>query len=81
MVDEPEPAASVTVLPDTGLPWASFKVTVTVEVVTPSAVTLVGEATTVDTVDETVPTVKVTVGVEEVIVVPSVESVAVYVTA
>ena len=40
--------ASVTVLPETGLPWASFKVTVIVEVVEPSAVTEAGEAPTVD---------------------------------
>jgi hypothetical protein len=50
MVGEPEPEvlASVTVLPETGFILASFSVTVTVEVVTPSAVTEAGEAVTVD---------------------------------
>ena len=39
IVELPEPAASVTVLPETGLPLTSFNVTVTVEVVEPSAAT------------------------------------------
>ena len=39
IVDEPPPLASVTVLPETGFDWASFSVTVIVEVVEPSAVT------------------------------------------
>ena len=40
--------ASVTVLPDTGFPFASFSVTVIVELVLPFAVTLDGLAATVD---------------------------------
>ena len=40
--------ATVTVLPDTGLELLSFKVTVIVEVVVPSAAIVVGLATTVD---------------------------------
>jgi hypothetical protein len=62
MVELPLPAVSVTVFPDTGLLFASFKVTVIVEVVEPSATTEVGDATTVDTVDDTGPAVTVTVG-------------------
>jgi hypothetical protein len=72
----PEPAASVTALPDTGLPLASFNVTVMVEVVDPFAVTLVGEAETVETVADTGPPWKVTDGAW-VIVVASLVSVAV----
>ncbi len=37
IVEEPLPLASVTVLPETGLDCASLSVTVTVEVVEPSA--------------------------------------------
>ena len=50
MVGEPGPEdfARVTVLPETGLRLASSRVTVIVEVVVPSAVTEVGEATTVE---------------------------------
>ena len=50
MVGEPGPELSAreTVLPDTGLLEASFRVTVIVEVVTPSAGTEVGNAVTVD---------------------------------
>jgi len=50
MVGEPGPdvCARVTVLPETGLPYASFRVTVIVEVVEPSADTEAGEAVTVD---------------------------------
>ena len=48
IVDEPPPFASVTVLPETGFDWASFSVTVIVEVVEPSAVTEAGAALTVD---------------------------------
>lgn len=50
MVGEPGPEdfARVTVLPETGLPLASRRVTVTVEVAVPSAVTEAGEATTVE---------------------------------
>ena len=54
---------SVTVLPETGLPLASFNVTVTVEVATPSATTLPGAALTVDWAAVTAPAVKVTVAV------------------
>ncbi|MCX5875357.1 MAG: hypothetical protein NT087_03475 [Deltaproteobacteria bacterium] len=63
MVELPDPAVSVTVLPETGLPELSFKVTVTVEVVEPSAVTDAGLAVTVETVALTGPGVKVTVAV------------------
>jgi hypothetical protein len=44
----PRLEARVTVLPETGFEVESFKVTVTVEVVVPSAVTEVGLALTVD---------------------------------
>jgi hypothetical protein len=54
-VPEPEVFARVTVLPDTGLLFTSFKVTVTVEVVAPSAVTEVGEADTADWAAVTAP--------------------------
>jgi len=60
---EPELLASVTVLPDTGLLWASFNVTVIVEVVLPSAATVVGEAATADCAAVTAPAVNVTVAV------------------
>jgi putative transposon-encoded protein len=76
ITEAPEPAARVTVLPDTGLPAESFKVTVIVEIVAPSAVTLVGEAATVETVADTVPPWKVIDGAW-VMVVESVVSVAV----
>ena len=58
IVGEPEPEvlASVTVLPGTELLFASFKVTVIVEVVVPFAVTEVGEADTVDCAALTAPT-------------------------
>ena len=46
--DEPPDLASVTVLPAIGLPCASRSVAVSVEVVTPSAVTEAGEALNVD---------------------------------
>ncbi len=63
-VDEPATGVKVTLWPETGLPEASFKVTVIVEVVAPSAVTLVGDATIVDlpglVVEVTRPVVKVT---------------------
>ena len=59
----PEDFARVTVLPDTGLLLASSRVTVTVEVALPSAVTEMGEATTVEVETDTAPTVKVTVAV------------------
>jgi hypothetical protein len=57
IVGEPEPEvlASVTVLPETGLLSTSFKVTVIVEVVEPSAVTEVGEADTDDCSAEATP--------------------------
>ena len=48
IVEEPPLFASVTVLPETGFDFASFSVTVIVEVVLPSARTDVGEAVTVD---------------------------------
>src|ERR1017187_72669 len=54
-VPEPEVFVRVTVLPDTGLLFTSFKVTVTVEVVAPSAVTQVGEADTADWAAVTAP--------------------------
>ena len=44
----PRLEARVTVLPETGFEFASLRVTVTVEVVLPSARTEVGLATTVD---------------------------------
>ena len=47
--------ASATVLPETGLLFASFNVTVTVEVVVPSAVTELGKAATVDVPASTAP--------------------------
>ena len=59
----PRLEASVTVLPATGLLLASFKFTVIVEAVTPSAVTDVGDAVTVETPALTAPAVKVTVAV------------------
>ena len=64
MVGDPGPdvCARVTVLPATGLLSPSFKVTVIVEVVVPSAGTEVGEADTVDWAAVTGP-VKVTVAV------------------
>ena len=74
---EPPPesvCASVTDLPLTGLPRESFRVTVTVEKVEPSAVTAAGDAVTVEVVGST--TEKRTLAVC-VIVVLSLESVAV----
>ena len=47
-VPDPDVLASVTVFPDTGLLFASLSVTVTVDVVLPSAATELGEALTVD---------------------------------
>ena len=47
-VPRPDVLASVTVLPETGLLFTSFKVTVIVEVAVPLATTDVGDATTVD---------------------------------
>ncbi len=47
-------------MPETGFDWPSFSVTVTVEVVAPSAVTEAGAALTVDCAALTGPTVKVT---------------------
>ena len=61
--DEPLPAANETVLPATGLPLASRRVTVTVEVLDPSAATEEGEADTVDWAAVTGPAVNVTVAV------------------
>jgi hypothetical protein len=61
-VPGPEDLASVTVLPETGLLFTSFNVTVIVEVVAPSAGTEVGEAETVEVLALTGP-IKVTVAV------------------
>src|SRR6476469_5465045 len=63
IVEEPPDLASVTVLPTTGFDCASFRVTVTVAVAEPSAVTEAGAAETVDCAAVTVPAVKVTVAV------------------
>ena len=60
-VPGPEVFARLTVLPATGLPLASFRVTVIVEVVLPSAMTEVGDALTVDCAAETGPGVTVIV--------------------
>ena len=60
IVEEPPDFASVTVFPETGFDWASFSVTVTVEVVLPSASTEAGAALTVDCAAVTGPTVNVT---------------------
>ena len=60
IVEEPPALASVTVLPATGFDCASLSVTVTVEVVEPSAVTDAGAAATVDCAAVTAPAVKVT---------------------
>ena len=76
IVEEPPHLASVTVLPATGLLLASRRVTVTVEVVEPSAVTEAGAAETPDCAAVTAPGVKVTVAVW-VTVTESVVSVAV----
>jgi hypothetical protein len=58
----PRLEARVTVLPATGLLAAFFKVTVMVEVVTPSAATEVGEAVTVE-LAALGPVVKITLAV------------------
>ena len=55
--------ARVTVFPETGFPFTSFRVTVMVEVAVPFATTEVGEAATVDCAAVTGPAVKVTVAV------------------
>jgi hypothetical protein len=74
----PREDASVTVFPLTGLLFASRSVTVIVDVATPSAVTVVGLAVTVDALADTTPAVKVTLAVW-VSVIVSVVSVAVIV--
>jgi len=80
-VPGPDVCAKVTVLPETGLLNASFRVTVIVEVVEPSAGTEIGEAATVDCAADTTPAAtKVTVAVW-VICTESVESVAVKTSA
>jgi hypothetical protein len=79
MTELPAPWPRVTVLPETGLPLASFKVTVTVEVDVPFALTVPGDAETVETLAETGPPWKVTLAVC-VTAVDVVASVAVYVT-
>ena len=56
----PREDVRVTVLPLTGLLLASHKVTVMVEVATPSPVTVAGLAVTVDVVADTAPAVNVT---------------------
>jgi hypothetical protein len=61
IVELPLPAVSVTVLPLTGLLFASIRVTVIVEVVVPSAITDVGFALTVDTNALTAPGTMVSV--------------------
>ena len=76
IVEEPPPFASVTVFPATGFDWASFNVTVIVEVVTPLAVTEAGAALTVDCAAVAGPAVNVTAAVW-VTVTESVVSVAV----
>ena len=58
----PEDFARVTVLPDTGLLLASSRVTVTVEVALPSAVTEMGEATTVEVETDALPAAVVMLG-------------------
>jgi hypothetical protein len=75
-VTVPSVAARLTVFPATGLLFASRSVTVIVEVVTPSAVTVVGVAVTVEAVGETALAVNVTEAVW-VMVTVSVVSVAV----
>jgi hypothetical protein len=77
-VTVPSVAARLTVLPLTGLLFASRKITVIVDVATPSAVTVVGLAVTVDVVADTAPTVNVTEAVWVTVIV-SVVSVAVIV--
>ena len=63
IVELPIPCARDTVLPLTGLLFASLSVTVIVEVDVPSAVTEVGLAATVDVPAFTAPAVKVTAAV------------------
>lgn len=75
-VELPPFLVNVTVFPLTGLLLASFKVTVMVEVVVPSATTEDELAATVEVEAETAPAVNVTVAVA-VIVTESVVSVAV----
>ena len=53
--------ANITVCPLTAFPCASFKVTVTVDVVEPLAVTLAGDAAIEDVPAEMPPGIKVTV--------------------
>ena len=61
ITDLPAPWAKVTVLPATGAPPSSFRVTVTVEVVAPSAGTDAGETATSDSRADTDAAVNVTV--------------------
>ena len=63
IVEEPPDFASVTVLPGTTLVFASRSVTVTVEVVAPSAVTDAGAAPTVELAALGTPAANVTVAV------------------
>src|SRR4051794_6386145 len=76
IVEEPPDFASVTVFPETAFDCVSFSVTVTVEVVTPFAVTDAGAADTVDWAAVTAPAANVTAAVW-VTVIASVVSVAV----
>src|SRR5919198_1605879 len=76
--DEPEPAASETVTPLSAWSVRSRTVTVTVEAVEPSAVTVAGDATTEECEADGAPGVKVTVAVW-VTVMPSAGTDAVYV--
>ena len=78
IVEEPPDLASVTVLPATGFDCASRSVTVTVELVEPSAVTEAGAAETLDWAAVTGPAAKLTDAVW-LTVTESVVSVAVYV--
>jgi hypothetical protein len=72
IVELPAPCDRVTVLPLTGLLFASKSVTVIVEVVVPSAVTEAGLALTVDLAALTAPAVKVTVAVWAMVIEPAV---------
>ena len=64
IVDVVLSSVNTTVLPETGLLFASFSVTVTVEVVVPSAVTLMdGAEVTVEVVALTAPATKATLAV------------------
>src|SRR5450830_728544 len=76
-VPRPDVLASVTVLPETGLLFTSFKVTVIVEAAEPSATTDVGNATTVDVTILTEPAMPSVAIVVSVVVVVSAGAVVV----